>query len=80
MSNALATLAVYKKKEDRGSLEVLSGWEGKWGDRDGMLAIATGSEVESSSLFFFIACFTFALAVERDKQCVIFLGCFMTFY
>lgn len=28
---------------------------------------------------FFIACFTFALAVERDKQCVIFLGCFMTF-
>lgn len=54
MSNALATLAVYKKKEDRGSLEVLSGWEGKWGDRDGMLAIATGSEVESSSLFFLL--------------------------
>lgn len=50
------------------------------GDRDGMLAIATGSEVESSSSsLFFIACFTFALAVERDQHCVIFLGCLMAF-
>lgn len=47
--------------------------------RDGMLAVATGSEVESSSLFF-IACFTFALAVERDQHCVIFLGYFIAFY
>lgn len=37
-------------------------------------------KLKAAACFFFIACFTFALAVERDKQCVIFLGCFMTFY
>lgn len=70
MSNALATLAVYKKKEDRGSLEVLSGWEGKWGDRDGMLAIATGSEVESSSLFFFLLHVSLLLSLLKETSSV----------
>lgn len=56
-------------------MEGSSGWEGKWGDREGMLAIAAGLEVESS---LFLLHVSLLIPVERDKRCVIFKGCFMT--